>query len=223
MLKALIFDFDGLVLDTESPDLKSWEEIYREYGVQFPISAWMASLGGSPNLFNPYRFLESQLDGRVNLNEIRAKKREIENELLKEQSPLPGVIDIIHEAKLLGLRLAIASSSKRDWVIPHLSRFGLLRRFDSIKCADDVTHTKPAPDLFHAVLHELGIKAENAIVFEDSPNGVLAAKSAGIFCVVVPNPVTSRLPMDDADLRLASLAKIQLNDLLQLVDRSIEY
>jgi HAD superfamily hydrolase (TIGR01509 family) len=222
MIEALIFDFDGLILDTESPDLQSWEEIYGEYGVTFPISTWMSALGGSPDLFNPYSYLESQLNGHVNLEEIQAKKRRRENELVKEQSPLPGVIETIDDAKRLGLKLAVASSSKRDWVIPHLSRLGLLTRFKSVKCADDVLQTKPAADLFYAVLHELELQAMNAIVFEDSPNGILAARRAGIFCVVVPNLITSRLTLDNADLRLSSLAEMPLNDLLHCVRQSAD-
>jgi HAD superfamily hydrolase (TIGR01509 family) len=220
MIEALIFDFDGLILDTELPDLQSWEQVYAEYGVPFPISSWIAALGGSPELFNPYSYLQSQLDEHVNVEEIQAKKRHREYKLLYEQCPLPGVVETIDDARRLGLTLAVASSSMQDWVLPHLSRLGLLKQFDTVKCADDVHRTKPAPDLFHAVLQELNLQAESAIVFEDSPNGILAAKRAGIFCVVVPNSVTSKLCLDNADLRLGSLADMPLKDLLQYVRRS---
>ena len=219
MIKALIFDFDGLILDTETPNLQSWMEIYSEYGVSFPTSSWMIAVGGSRDLFDPYKHLECQLNQSIAMDEILAERRRRDNELLRAQYPLPGVEKYIDDASTRGLMLGVASSAIRGWVIPHLSRIGLLPHFHCIKCGDDVRHVKPAPELYQAVLLELGVQASEAIAFEDSPNGVAAARQAGVYCVAVPNTVTSQLSLDEADFLIESLADLSLDDLLQCVHR----
>ena len=219
MIQALIFDFDGLILDTEVPDLQSWREIYLEYDCTLPMSAWAASLGGSLDLFDPYEYLESQLERSVDREAIRAKKRQRETKLIEAQPILPGVREYIMDAERLGLKLGVASSSSRSWVTGHLSRLGLLSYFHCIQCADDVKRTKPDPDLYLSALDELGLRANQAITFEDSPNGILAAKRAGLFCVAVPNPVTRQLSLHQADLQLTSLAELPLEKLLLKVQR----
>ena len=111
--------------------------------------------------------------------------------------------------------LAVASSSSHTWVDSHLSRLGLAEHFNCVVCSEDVTpgRTKPNPDLFLLALDRLEVQKEAAVVFEDSPNGVRAAKSAGIFVVAVPNPLTIRLGVDGADLMVNSLAELSLDEL----------
>jgi beta-phosphoglucomutase-like phosphatase (HAD superfamily) len=100
----------------------------------------------------------------------------------------------------------------------HLTRLNLIERFAVIKTADDVERTKPDPALFLAALDDLGVQANEAIVFEDSPNGVLAAKRAGIYVVAIPNPLTAQLNMVSADMQLKSLADLPLRELLSQVN-----
>jgi putative hydrolase of the HAD superfamily len=100
----------------------------------------------------------------------------------------------------------------------HLKRLGLYDDFAAIKTSEDVAHTKPAPDLFLAALASLQVEAQEAIVFEDSPNGILAAKRAGLFCVTVPNGLTAGLSLELADMRLNSLTDLTLDDLLKEVE-----
>jgi HAD superfamily hydrolase (TIGR01509 family) len=218
MIRALIMDFDGLILDTEGPAFQSWEEIFQEYDCSLPLSAWAAWLGGSPDMFDPYGYLEAQLGRVVDREEIRRKQVQREAELIETQPILPGVEDYIAGAKRMGLKLGVASSSDREWVFSHLSRLGLLALFDSIKCLEDVERAKPDPGLFLAVLEELGVCAKEALVLEDSPHGITAAKAAGIFCVAVPNPLTRQLPVDHADQRLDSLTDLPLEELLLHVE-----
>ena len=118
------------------------------------------------------------------------------------------------EAKKLGLKVGLASSSPCDWVTGHLSRLGLIQYFDCIYARDDVRRTKPDPELYLTVIDEFQIGSHEAVVFEDSPNGILAAKRAGLFCVAVPNPLTRQLRLDHADFRLNSLAEMPLSELL---------
>jgi HAD superfamily hydrolase (TIGR01509 family) len=217
MIKALIFDFDGLILDTETPEFQVWQEIYKEHGCELPISVWAQAIGTAQHTFNPYEYLETQLGRPITLEAVRQKQRERTAELISQQTTLAGVETYILEAKRLGLKVGIASSSSHAWVEGHLQRLGLLSYFDTIKCSDDVKQTKPDPELYLAVLKTLTLLPEQAFALEDSPNGAWAAKRAGLFCVAVPNTVTSQLPLDHADLRLTSLNEISLEQLLQKI------
>jgi beta-phosphoglucomutase-like phosphatase (HAD superfamily) len=127
------------------------------------------------------------------------------------------VTDYLEDAKREGLLLGVASSSTCNWVTGHLSRLGLYDYFDYIRAKDDVRVTKPDPELYLAVLEAMNIQADQAVVFEDSPNGIRAAKQAGIFCVAVPNGLTRQLSLAEADLCLPSLADLSLEELLPKV------
>jgi len=218
VIRALIMDFDGLILDTEGPAFQSYQEIFEEYGGTLPLSAWAAWVGGSPHMFDPIGYLESQLGREVDREGLRQRQRQREGELIAAQSILPGVEDYMADAKRLGLKLGLASSSDCAWVNRHLGRLGLSEHFDCIKCADDVRNVKPDPELYLAVLDELGVRPEEALALEDSPNGIAAAQGAGIFCVVVPNPLTRQLSTDRADLLLDSLAEVPLEEEVRQVD-----
>jgi HAD superfamily hydrolase (TIGR01509 family) len=135
-------------------------------------------------------------------------------EFLEAETVLPGIDSLLIEGRRLGLKLAVASSSERRWVMTHLERLGLLSYFDCIMCAEDVQFTKPYPDLYQAVCRALGLQPAQAIAFEDTLNGVLAAKRADLYCVAVPTPITQHLNMSEADLVVASLEDIDLEDLI---------
>jgi HAD superfamily hydrolase (TIGR01509 family) len=217
-VKALIFDFDGLILETETPVFQSWQELYHAHGCEIPMDAWAKIIGAAEYEFNPFDELERQLGRPVDREAEASRRRQRERELILSQPALPGVREYLQAAHRRGLRCAVASSSTCDWVENHLKRLGLFDDFVSIKTSEDVAHTKPAPDLFLAALGDLQVKPQEAIVFEDSPNGILAAKRAGIFCVAVPNGMTVGLPLDLADMRLKSLADLPLDDLLKAVN-----
>ena len=213
MIKALVFDFDGLILDTEVPEYQSWQESYQAYGCSLSLSKWTEAIG-THDTFDPYDDLAQQLGRPVDRAAIRAKQRTRFAELMANQSILPGVERYIFRARELGLKLGVASSSSRSWVTGYLAQLGLEAYFDSIKCGDDVERTKPDPAVYLASLQALRVKAHEAIALEDSPNGVLAAKRAGIFCVAVPNAMTQQLSFDLADLQISSLAELSLEKLL---------
>ncbi len=218
MIRAVIMDFDGLILDTEGPSFQAWGEIFEAHGCSLPLSAWAAWVGSSAEMFNPYEYLEDQLGRAVDREEIRRIQGPREAELIAAQPILPGVEDYIAQAKRLGLKLGLASCSEREWVLTHLMRLGLRAHFDSIKCIEDVERAKPDPELYQAVLDELAVSAKQAVALEDSPHGITAAQSAGIFCVAVPNPLTRQLSTDHADLRLDSLRDLSLEELLRQVE-----
>src|SRR5215212_2963942 len=196
MIQALIFDFDGLILDTETPEFTCWQNIYREHGFELPIEEWGKIVGGyGLSDFDAAEHLSHLSQGRLDSASLRARNRLESHNIIMRQGPLPGVKEYLEEAKRLGLKLAIASSSHHAWVDDHAKRIGVFDYFENVIAADDVGlgRTKPNPDLFLTALSRLRVPKEAAIVFEDSPNGVEAANRAGIFVVAVPNNVTSLL------------------------------
>jgi HAD superfamily hydrolase (TIGR01509 family) len=220
MIKALIFDFDGLILDTESPEADMWDQIYAEHGFEFPLDEWGTVIGGNGSSnFDAAEHLSLLSQGRLDPASMRSYHRSGSDAMTLEQHILPGVADCIQEAKRLGLKLAIASSSEHAWVDTHAKRLGIFDYFDHVICRDDVGvgRTKPNPDLYLLALNQLQVQKNEAIVFEDSPNGVTAANRAGIFVVAVPNPITSKLNIGTANLILNSLSDLSLPALLNKV------
>jgi HAD superfamily hydrolase (TIGR01509 family) len=220
-VRALVFDFDGTILDTEVTLYRAWCELYDERGCRFPIDLWARSLGRGPDWrqhFDPFAHLAELSGAPCDEAAVGPLARRRNRELLAAEVARPGVVAYLDAARALGLRLAIASSSPRRWVAEHLERLGLLDRFELLRCEEDAARHKPDPDLYLAALVGLGVPAEQAIAFEDSPNGVRAAQAAGIFCVAVPNPVTAQLDLSHADLRLDSLDAAPLAELLSRLE-----
>jgi HAD superfamily hydrolase (TIGR01509 family) len=213
-VRALIFDFDGLMLETESPEYMAWQEVYREHGQDLALDVWADCVGRPSGWFDPLGHLEKLVGQQVNRSELLARQRERVLEVVHLQPLLPGVADYLRDAAALGLGLAVASSSSRAWVMGHLERLGVDAYWACVRCREDVQHGKPEPDLYLAALAGLGVSADEAIAFEDSPNGVLAATRAGLRCVIVANPLTAELAFSPADLRLNSLADLPLANLL---------
>ncbi|MGH2507089.1 MAG: HAD family hydrolase [Ktedonobacteraceae bacterium] len=216
MLQALVFDFDGLILDTEWPEFQVWQELCLEYQVELALETWLPCIGtgATTKVFDPHTYLEAQIGYALNRVEIAARCRLRNRALIDAQPILPGVEALLHEAKRRGLGLAVASSSTRTWVDGHLQRLGLAQYFDLLICGSEVARTKPYPDLYLAALSQLGVSASQAIAFEDSLNGMRAAQQAGIFCIVVPNLLTQHLVFEPLDLQLPSLAGVTLDELV---------
>jgi HAD superfamily hydrolase (TIGR01509 family) len=217
VIRALVFDFDGLILDTEEPIYRSWLEVYHAHGEELPFERWIQIVGSTTTGFHPQRHLEERL-GRALPKEVLDRRIDRRTEMILTQTVLPGVIQHLAAARELGLKLGVASSSTGEWVRGHLSRLGILEQFDCMRCRDDVEHAKPEPDLYVAVLDCLGVASAEAIAIEDSPNGVAAAKRAGMRCVAIPNPITAQLDLSQADLLLTSLAEVTLPQLLQRLE-----
>ena len=216
-VRALLFDFDGLIVDTETPSLASWQAVYREHGHELPLERWHTLIGRTHADFDPLDHLE-ELHGPLDRTAVASRRREHEVSLLEIEQLRPGILDYLEGAARLGLKTAIVSSSSRRWVDSHLVRLERVEHFDEIVTADrDPARSKPSPTLYLEALDLLGVDAGEAIAFEDSPNGVTAAKAARIFTVAVPNGVTAALGLDDADLVLESLAEVPLEEMIRRV------
>jgi HAD superfamily hydrolase (TIGR01509 family) len=212
-VKLLVFDFDGTILDTEAPVYDAWQEIYVEHGCSLAFEKWAECIG-TADVFDPCVDLQTAVGRALDAAALTARHRTRTDALIAAQPVRPGIREYLAEAERLGLALGVASSSSRRWVEGHLARLGLRAPFQVIRCADDVPRVKPDPALYRAVVEAAGVRPEDTLALEDSPNGILAAKRAGLTCVAVPNPLTARLDLSGADLCLTSLADLPLAALL---------
>ncbi len=217
-IKALVFDFDGLILDTETPEFYAWQEIYQRHGATIQLSEWLLCVGSTYAAFNPYETLKVRANKPVDQDQVKSDLHEISWNETQKKKPLPGVIEYLETARQTGLKIGLASSSKRNWVYGNLERLQLLEYFDSICIAEDVEQVKPDPALYQLSVKRLGVQPHEAIAFEDSINGMRSAQSAGLTCVAIPNEITRFLDFSSADLILNSLADVTLANLLQRLD-----
>jgi HAD superfamily hydrolase (TIGR01509 family) len=212
---AIVFDFDGLILDTEWSIYQAIDEIYSEHGHQVDLE-WWRSIVGTPGGDDWTDRLESLVGEALDHDALRARSVSRHHQLVEHMEPLPGVVDLVEAAHLDGVRLAVASSSRTWWLERNLTRLGLFDRFDAL-CGRDVVggRGKPAPDVYLAALDAIGVAAESAVAIEDSPHGVTAAKAAGLGVVAVPNRITLPGDFSAADLVVDSLATLTLAELHQ--------
>lgn len=212
-MKAIIFDFDGLILDTESSDYESWRALYAAHGCEFPFDLWLGNLG-TLNRVDLCDHLATLVEQPLDMAGLRQQRQQHHHDYIAGLPIMPGVETIIQQAKEMGIKLAVASSSPHSWVDTHLARLGLLDYFDCTACRDDVDgRAKPDPAVYLKALEKLGVAGQEAIALEDSLNGIRAAKAAGIFCIAVPGPLVRHLDYGAADWRVDSLAELRLTEL----------
>lgn len=220
MIRALVFDFDGLIVDTERPVYEGWAWLYRSLGQELTEERWSGVVGHGGGWFDPFIELEEAVGHPLDRDALLRARRERELELVSEKPALPGVLDWIARAEELELGLGIASSSSTAWVTGHLSRLGITA-FSCVCGRDTVggaARMKPEPDLYLAAAACLGVDPSEALALEDSGVGLQAAKGAGLRCIAIPGPLTMRHDFARADLRLGSLADRSLDDVLAVLD-----
>ena len=215
MIEAIVFDFDGLILDTETPEFDAWQEIFQSFGARLERETWELQIGRGHEAFDIYKHLADLSGKYIDREVVRPRMRRRYLELIERNPILPGVEDYIVTAKNMGLKIAIASSSRGGWAYGHLERRNLLHHFEFVLSAEDVSNPKPDPELYTMAVGMLGVEPRNALSIEDSAVGLTSAKAAGLNCVVVPNPMTKSMDFSSADLRLESLADLPLENLLR--------
>jgi HAD superfamily hydrolase (TIGR01509 family) len=199
-----------LILDTEGPVFHSWRETFEANGATLTLEEWSDTIGRA-NAGDPADWLAERTG--LELDEARrAARKARRDELLAAEAVLPGVHDWLEDAARLGLAVGVASSSEVDWVSGHLERLGLLDRFVCLSCFDGKLEGKPAPDLYLAACASLGVAPADALAVEDSGNGVLAAKAAGLRCVAVPHDLTRDHDLSAADIVVPSLTDLPLEE-----------
>ena len=210
-LQALVFDFDGLICDTETSAFDSARDIYAERGVELTLEQWQSRIGTHGRHW--LADLEAAIGPLHDRDELTERRQRVHHERLSMEAALPGVAAFTERAVEAGLRLAVASSSSFGWVSGHLERLSLLDRFSAISTCEHGVPAKPEPEVYLRAIEGVGARANEAIAFEDSPNGIAAAKAAGLRCIAIPNRMTSGLDLSAADAVVASFLELDLEHL----------
>ena len=208
-MRALLLDFDGLMIDTEWPAYVAWGEIYADHGQTLELRDWSRAVGTRGG-FDPVEHLGGLLGRSLDRAALSARKVARKAALCESLPLLPGVARAMARARALGWGLAVASTSDAGWVRGHLGRLGLIDALDAVVTGDQVARVKPAPDLYLAAAAQVGAAPAGCVVCEDSRNGILAARSAGMYAVAVPNRVTAALDFSNADAVIPSLEALVL-------------
>ncbi len=216
MIKAIIFDFDGTVIDTETAWYTAFREAYQTYGVDLSLEKYSQCIGTSLHTFNPYEYLKTDLHLPIDLDEFRQRVQARHAVLMEDEGMRAGILDYLKEAKHRKLKVGLASSSRAGWVEHFLQKLQIRPYFDCVRTADDVQHVKPDPEIYLQSLRCLEVEAADAVAVEDSPHGAAAAAAAGIYCLTVPNVITRLLPFERPGHRVNSLADVDFNDLADL-------
>ncbi|MFD3447771.1 HAD family hydrolase [Microbacteriaceae bacterium 4G12] len=215
MIQAVIFDFDGLIVDTETIWFEAFKEVVADYGIELSLEVFATCIGTTDEAL--YAYLKEQLREKWNEQEIQQKVHILHEEKMNVPCAREGVQEYLEEAKQLGLKIALASSSSREWVIRFLKTLQLEQYFEVIQTREDVEQVKPHPALYEQAVAALGIKPSEAVAFEDSVNGGKAAVAAGLKCVIVPNPVTEALVFETHHLRICSMKEKTLQEVIEYI------
>jgi HAD superfamily hydrolase (TIGR01509 family) len=216
-VRALLLDFDGTMLETESSSYGSWRELLAEHDYDLTHDTWEGAVGTIDGV-DPVELLEAHLGAPVDREALEDRQAARHREMLTEEVLRPGIEKIVREARSRGLHTAIVTSASERWVREHLRRLGMEGDWEHIVAADgDVARAKPAPLLYQEALEKLGVEPGECVAIEDSPHGVTAAKAAGIVAIAFPNPITERMDLAHADAVVAELEGIGLDDLLAKV------
>jgi HAD superfamily hydrolase (TIGR01509 family) len=214
-MKALLFDFDGTLWDSEVARLTAWQELYADWDQEVPLDLFAARIGtlGGPDLLKELERLTGRPIDRERLMERRRARVE---ELLQGLQPRPGIPEYLTQARRRGIAAAIVSSDDHAYITWGLELLGLQDGWTFICCAEgDPARAKPSPLLYQEALGRLGIAPSEAVAIEDSPNGIRAAKAAEIYCLAVPNAVTERFDLSEANLIVPSLDDLPFEELLR--------
>ncbi len=216
MIKGFVFDFDGLILDTEMPQFICWKEVYAKYGLPYTLQDWWKAIGTNHKIFDPALELQKLVGEQINIEEINRWVDEKAIKQLAEQPLCPGVKEFIEKAFSSGIPMEIASSSTYEWVTGYLEKFDLRRFFKAIFTSRDVQFVKPNPGLYNLATQHLELAPNEVMAFEDSLNGLKAAKAAGILCTVVPSELTAAMDFSMADRIVPSFVGLNLEEMIKM-------
>ena len=216
MIKAIIFDFDGTIIDTETAWYLAFKGAYDSHGVDFPLERYAECLGTSLQSFNPYTYIRTHYKIPVDLNEFRKSIENKHTEMMEKEAIRPGILPLLQSAKEANLKIGLASSSSREWIDKYIQLLDIGEYFECYCTSDTVQNVKPDPELYLQALEKLNVKANEAIAIEDSPNGARAAVAAGIPTVVIKNTISEQLPFSTGHHTIDSLENHNLKDLIDL-------
>lgn len=217
---AVVFDFDGLIIDSETPEFEAHRQIFAEHGVELTVEEWRGEVGIWSATRNWFAKLGEIIGRPVDSHALREEKRRRFWQVVKME-PLPGVRALLDELTAAAVPMALASSAEASWINRATAQVDVARYFRVIVTGDDVTHRKPHPEGYLLAARRLGIAPDRCVAIEDSQPGIVAAKAAGMRAVVIPNWLTAEHDLDAADLRVASAVELNANVLAKLAENGV--
>jgi len=207
--KAVLFDFDGVLVDTEWAIYDAWHRTFQENGQQLPLEVYTQCIGSDFNTWSPKTHLEELTGAAFDWHDLDHKRQQRIEQDLAGEGPMPGAVGLLETLTALGIPRAVVSSSSHHWVDGWLDRLDLRQHFDEVVCRGDAPRIKPAPDLYLEAAKRFRLDPTECLVIEDSLNGVKAAIAAGMPVWAVPNRVTACLDFSLADATLSDLSAVQ--------------
>ncbi len=202
---AVLFDFDGVLVDTEWAIYQAWRNTFVDHGHDLPLEVYTRCIGSDFATWSPKTHLEELSGLNFDWHDLDARRQEIIMRDLTHERTMPGAIDLLDRLAHAGRRRAVVSSSSHQWVDGWLEKLEFAGHFETVVCRGDAPQIKPAPDLYIEAAKRLALEPAECLVIEDSLNGVKAAKAAGMSVWAVPNRVTSGLDFSAADRIFSSL------------------
>jgi HAD superfamily hydrolase (TIGR01509 family) len=220
-LRAVLFDFDGTLWDSETAVFAAFRELFADHGQELTLQTWSAAIGTFGG-FDPYASLAELVDG-LDVEHVRERTERRIHERAREVPLRPGVDPFLRRLDDAGVRRALVSSDRVEWLVTHLERLGWPDGWAAMACADgDAARAKPNPHLYEAALELLDIPTSGAFAIEDSPNGIRAAKAAGLSCLCVPNEATAGLDLSEADLVAPTFEGLSVREVWALLEEEVE-
>jgi HAD superfamily hydrolase (TIGR01509 family) len=214
-IDAVVFDFDGVIIDTETARYEVWRRIFQEHNQVLPREIWVKSIGRTEYFISPYDLL-AQVSGKsIDTDMLRLYEKSMEEQYIAEKPLTAGLIERIDEARAAGGRFAIASSASRRYVQKHLTDRGIANLFDVLVCRDDVSRHKPHPEPYLRAVELLDANIEYSFAVEDAPAGIEAAVSAGLFCVAVAGNMTRDMDQSRAHVIVETLEEFTFTSLVE--------
>ena len=211
-VKAIISDFDGVIISSKSIEFESWKRVFRENSLNLSIESWLKLIDVKDGVYDPIELFIERLKKRkkeIEIDEIRVRQSEVYEAMVSLLKARPGVQNFFRRIKKEKLKVGLASNSLNEKTKRALKRLGIYDFFDVVKCRDDVNGIrKPQPDVYLEVLKNLSLEASDVVAIEDSPIGIKAAKNAGIYCIAVPNRITEHFDLSEADMKVSSIMDI---------------
>jgi len=214
---AVIFDFDGLIVDSETPEFEAHRQIFAEHGVTLTAEDWLEEVGRYEPDRNWFERLGRRIGRTLDHAALREEKRRRFWQVVLMQ-PMPGIRRLLDELTAAGVPLALASSSERSWIGRATQMLDVARYFRTIVTGEEVTRRKPDPEPYLLAAQRLGIAPARCVAIEDSEHGLAAARAAGMTTVVIPNWLTAMQDLSAADLRVRSAEELDVGRLARLVN-----
>jgi HAD superfamily hydrolase (TIGR01509 family) len=210
VLKAALFDLDGTLIDSEWARFQAWRRVFAVHDHELSEAEWHRDVWGLDAVRSPFEHLCFVTGRAIAEDAFEAQRLEHELSLLRQRPFLPGVETVVRECKRLGLLVGLVTSSGSSWAERHVASSPLGECFDILVTRESVSRQKPDAEPYLKALSLLGVKNEEAIAFEDSPIGILAATRAEIRCIACKNRMTDKLDLSQAYLVLETLEGFEL-------------